>query len=254
MAAGQTKNAAARLFQAAELLRQASRAYAFTGAGVSTESGIPDFRAPGTGLWSNPELLSLATGDALRQDPVRFYSAFLPQWLRYRKAEPNPAHKALADLEAKGILSGVITQNIDGLHRKAGSQTVYEVHGHLRHLVCSDCCETANFEVAVAALQQGTLPPRCRCGGMLRPDVVLFGETMAPDFDRAMAELHQGCDVMLVVGSSLKVFPAASLVGFADCFIIINLEPTPLDHRAAVVIHGSAGDVMPRIAALVLSQ
>lgn len=252
--AGRIRDAEERLFQAAELLRQASRAYAFTGAGVSTESGIPDFRTPGTGLWSNPELLSLATGDALKQDPERFYSTFMPQWLRYRRAEPNPAHKALAELEEKGRLSGVVTQNIDGLHRKAGSRVVFEVHGHLRHLVCSDCRETADFGVAAEALEQGRLPPLCRCGGVLRPDVVLFGEAMAPDFNAAMSQLNQGCNVMLVVGSSLRVFPAASLVGFADSFIIVNREPTPFDNRAAVVIHGDAGDVVPRVAALVLSR
>ncbi|MEW6448828.1 MAG: Sir2 family NAD-dependent protein deacetylase [Bacillota bacterium] len=251
MVAGRISDAEEKLLSAAELLRRASRAYAFTGAGVSTESGIPDFRTPGTGLWSNPELLSLATGEALKRDPVRFYSTFLPQWLRYRQAEPNPAHAALAELEAKGVLSGIITQNIDGLHRKAGSRVVYEVHGHLRYLICSDCRAPADFEVAVKALETEELPPLCRCGGMLRPDVVLFGEAMAPDFNRAMSELHRGCNLMLIVGSSLKVYPAASLVGFADSFIIINREPTPFDHRAAVVIHGSAGDVLPRLAALV---
>ncbi|MEW6572756.1 MAG: Sir2 family NAD-dependent protein deacetylase [Bacillota bacterium] len=252
--AGKIEDAERKLYQAAELLERASRAFAFTGAGISTESGIPDFRTPGTGLWSNPELLSLATGDALKHDPVRFYATFLPQWLRYRAAEPNPAHKALAGLEAKGRLSGVITQNIDGLHRKAGSRVVYEVHGHLRHLVCSDCRATADFQVAMEALEKGALPPLCRCGGMLRPDVVLFGEAMAPDFNAAMSELNQGCNVMLVVGSSLRVYPAASLVGFADSFIIINREPTPFDDRAAVVIHGRAGDVVHRLAELVLDQ
>ncbi|MDI6632083.1 MAG: NAD-dependent deacylase [Thermoanaerobacteraceae bacterium] len=239
------------LDRAARLLREASRAYAFTGAGVSTESGIPDFRSPGTGLWPNPELLALATGDAFRRDPVRFYRTFIPQWLKYREAEPNPAHRALAELEAMGKLAGVITQNIDGLHRKAGSRTVWEVHGHLRRLVCSDCRADAPFETATEALEKETLPPRCTCGGVLRPDVVLFGEAMAPDYERAFAVLRQGCDLMLVVGSSLTVYPAAFLVELARDLVIVNRDPTPYDDRAAVVLRGKAGEILPRLVAAV---
>lgn len=202
---GQDKTGAdGRLLKAAELLCGALRAYAFTGAGVSTESGIPDFRSPGTGLWSNPEMLALATGEAFNRDPVRFYRVFLPQWLAYRSAEPNAAHRAIADLEAMGRLSGVVTQNIDGLHRKAGSQAVWEVHGHLRHLVCGLCGAPGAFELAEEAMQKGTLPPCCICGGVLRPDVVLFGEAMAPDFNRAYTALRQGCD--LINGSRLKSY------------------------------------------------
>jgi NAD-dependent deacetylase len=235
-----------KLAEAAALLSRSSRAYAFTGAGVSTESGIPDFRSPGTGLWSNPKLLSLATSDALQREPARFYNVFLPQWLAYRQAVPNPAHKAIAGLEAIGRLSGVVTQNIDGLHRKAGSQVVWEVHGHLRHLVCSSCQRPASFAVAEEALQKGALPPRCRCGGVVRPDVVLFGEAMAPDFDRALTVLRQGCELMLIVGSSLAVYPAASLVRFADALIIVNRDPTPYDDQA-VVLRGSAGEIVPEL-------
>lgn len=236
-----------KLSKAADLLRGSSRAYAFTGAGVSTESGIPDFRSPGTGLWSNPELLALATGDVLQRQPARFYSVFLPQWLAYQRAEPNPAHKAIAELEALGRLSGVVTQNIDGLHRKAGSQVVWEVHGHLRHLVCGSCGAPAPFEAAEDAMRKDALPPRCDCGGVVRPDVVLFGEAMAPDFERALAALRRGCDLMLVVGSSLTVYPAASLVRFADAFIIVNCDPTPYDDQAAVILHGSAGRILPEL-------
>ncbi|MEW6173573.1 MAG: NAD-dependent deacylase [Bacillota bacterium] len=236
-----------KILKAADLLRGASRAYAFTGAGVSTESGIPDFRSPGTGLWSNPETLSLATGDAFNRDPVRFYDVFLPQWIGYREAQPNPAHRALAELEALGRLSGVITQNIDGLHHKAGSKAVWEVHGHLRHVVCSSCRTPASFAVAEEALQKGVLPPRCACGGVLRPDVVLFGEAMAPDFSRAYTVLGRGCDLILVVGSSLTVYPAASLVELAGQLIIVNREPTPYDGRAAVTLRGNAGEILPEL-------
>lgn len=239
------------IIQAAKLLQEAARAYAFTGAGVSTESGIPDFRSPGTGLWSNPELLALATRDAFYQDPARFYAVFLPQWLRYREAEPNPAHKALAELEAMGLIAGVITQNIDGLHRKAGSRVVWEVHGHLRHLVCAACGAEAPFAVAAAALEEGTLPPRCDCGGLLRPNVVLFGEAMAPDFGKALQALRAGCDLLLVVGSSLTVYPAASLVELAEQVVIVNRDPTPYDYRAAVVLRGNAGEILPALVAAV---
>ncbi|MEW6182814.1 MAG: NAD-dependent deacylase [Bacillota bacterium] len=240
-----------KIIKAAELLREASRAYAFTGAGVSTESGIPDFRSPGTGLWSNPEMMSLATGDALNREPVRFYNVFLPQWLAYREAQPNPAHRALAELEALGRLCGVITQNIDGLHHKAGSKSVWEVHGHLRHVVCSTCRMTAPFTVAEEALEKGKLPPRCVCGGLLRPDVVLFGETMAPDFNRALIVLRQGCDFILSVGSSLTVYPAASLVESAGQLIIVNREPTPCDDRASVILRGNAGEILPELVKVV---
>jgi NAD-dependent deacetylase len=196
----------------------------------------------------------LAAGDALQREPARFYSVFLPQWLAYRQAAPNPAHKAIAELEKIGRLSGVVTQNIDGLHHKAGSQVVWEVHGHLRHLVCSSCRARASFAVAAEALQKNVLPPRCDCGGVLRPDVVLFGEAMAPDFQRALAALRRGCDLMLVVGSSLTVYPAASLVSFASALIIVNRDPTPYDDRAAVVLRGSAGEILPELLKAVKGQ
>ncbi|RDV84256.1 SIR2 family NAD-dependent protein deacylase [Ammonifex thiophilus] len=233
--------------RAAELLLKAQKACAFTGAGVSTESGIPDFRSPGTGLWSNPEALALATGEAFLRDPARFYRFFLPMWQDYRRARPNPAHRALAELEEMGILRGVITQNIDGLHRKAGSRVVWEVHGNLENLICTRCRRTAPFDLAEEAWAKDDLPPRCACGGILRPNIVLFGEPMAPDFHRAAVFLRQGCDLLLVVGSSLTVYPAAILVDYARELIIVNREPTPADDRAAVVLRGQAGIILPKI-------
>ncbi|MGO0123092.1 SIR2 family NAD-dependent protein deacylase [Desulfothermobacter acidiphilus] len=230
-----------------ELLSRASQTYALTGAGVSTESGIPDFRSPGTGLWSNPEACSLATGEAFRRDPARFYRFFLPLWRDYRRAQPNPAHLALAELEKLGRLRGIITQNIDGLHRKAGSRVVWEVHGHLEHLICTRCQRPAPFALADEAWEKGDLPPRCSCGGVLRPQVVLFGEPMAADFHRVLVFLRQGCDLLLVIGSSLMVYPVAGLVDYARQLVIINQDPTPVDERATVVLRGRAGEILPRI-------
>ncbi|MCL6561134.1 MAG: Sir2 family NAD-dependent protein deacetylase [Firmicutes bacterium] len=235
----------------AGLIRGSSRTFALTGAGISTESGIPDFRSPGTGLWTKFDPFKVATVSALRRDPAAFYKINLDRWTRYSGAQPNPAHFALAGLEREGLLAGVVTQNIDGLHRKAGSRRVWEVHGHLRHLVCGSCQTPGAFELAEEAMQKGTLPPRCVCGGVLRPDVVLFGETMAPDFNRAYAALRQGCDLMLVAGSSLTVYPAASLVELADRVIIVNRDPTPYDSRAAVVLRGSAGQILTNLLAAV---
>ncbi|MEW5761867.1 MAG: NAD-dependent deacylase [Bacillota bacterium] len=232
----------------AALLRGAARAYALTGAGISTESGIPDFRSPGTGLWSTTNLADLLTAEVLEKDPARFYQACLPPLNAFRRAEPNPAHIALAELEKLGLIRGVITQNIDGLHQRAGSRQVWEVHGHLRTVSCMRCGRKQPFDYAMSCYERGELPPRCRvCGGVLRPDVVLFGEALAHDFFDIADELYPGCDFMLVVGSSLTVYPAAGLVTFARELAIVNLQPTPYDGQARVVVREKAGTVLPRV-------
>ncbi|MGQ9497432.1 MAG: SIR2 family NAD-dependent protein deacylase [Desulfotomaculales bacterium] len=232
----------------ADLLRTAKNAYVLTGAGISTESGIPDFRSPGTGLWTTTSLADLLTAEVLKEDPRRFYEACLPALDTFRRAEPNPAHIALAELESLGYIRGVITQNIDGLHQRAGSRRVWEVHGHLRTVSCMRCERKQPFDFAVACYRRGELPPRCRvCNGVMRPDVVLFGEALARDFFEAADELYGGCDFMLVVGSSLTVYPAAGLVTLTKKLAIINLQPTPYDARAHVVVREKAGAVLPLV-------
>ncbi|WP_027718658.1 SIR2 family NAD-dependent protein deacylase [Desulfovirgula thermocuniculi] len=227
----------------ADLLRAHDRNFALTGAGISTESGIPDFRSPGTGLWTKYDPTKVATLSALRRDPASFYDFCIPRWTSYTGARPNDAHRALARLEELGYLVGVITQNIDGLHRQAGSKRVWEIHGHLRTCHCMSCGETYPFSTLVEQYEGGQNPPLCgRCRGVLRPDVVLFEDQMSEDFFKALKALS-GCQVMLVVGTSLQVYPAAGLPELARRVVIINREPTPWDERAEVVIHESCGKV-----------
>jgi len=225
------------------LLKNSTRTFALTGAGISTESGIPDFRSPGTGLWTKLDPMKTATVTVLRRDPAAFYERNLDRWGWFAGAEPNAAHYALARLEREGLLTGVITQNIDGLHRKAGSQKVWEAHGHLRTCHCLDCKKSHPFEFLVNQFMSGTNPPRCSaCGGVLRPDVVLFEDSMGEDFFHAVQALTD-CQLLVVVGSSLEVYPVASLPGQARQLVIINKTPTPWDDRADLVINEMAGRV-----------
>lgn len=222
-------------------LRDAGPNFALTGAGVSTESGIPDFRSPG-GLWTRYDPMQTASLSALRRDPAGFYAFNLPRWRVFHGASPNDAHLALARLEKLGYLVGVITQNIDGLHQRAGSRRVWEVHGHLRTCRCMECGKSYPFHELLEQVSARGLPRCTACGGVLRPDVVLFEDQMSEDFFKATRALT-GCQLLLVVGSSLQVYPAAGLPEFARRVAIINREETPWDERAALVIHDSAGRV-----------
>jgi len=226
-----------------DLLRGSSRTFALTGAGISTESGIPDYRSKDTGLWYKFDPMKVASASSLRRDPAAFYQNNLKRWLAYSNAEPNAAHYALAYLEKEGYLVGVITQNIDGLHRKAGSQKVWEVHGHLRTCHCFDCKKRYPFEYLVNQFESGTNPPRCEnCRGILRPDVVLFEDPMGDDYFQATRVLS-GCQLMIVVGSSLQVYPVASLPEYARQLVIINKDETPWDDQATLVINEKSGQV-----------
>ncbi|WP_231702764.1 SIR2 family NAD-dependent protein deacylase [Desulfocucumis palustris] len=232
-----------RIVQLALMLKTHRPAFALTGAGVSTESGIPDFRSPGTGLWTKIDPAKAASLSALKRDPARFYDINLDRWLGCAGAKPNSAHQALALLEKEGYLVGVITQNIDGLHRQAGSKRVWEVHGHLRTCRCMDCKESQPFGELVNKVRTGENPPLCpSCSGVLRPEVVLFEDAMSRDFYNA-TEVLKGSQLLLVVGSSLQVYPAAGLPGLARRVVIINREPTQWDEQADLVIHRSAGEV-----------
>jgi NAD-dependent deacetylase len=227
----------------ADLLRSCDRNFALTGAGISTESGIPDFRSPGTGLWTKYDPIKTASLTALRRDPVAFYGLNMTRWTSYVACQPNNAHLALARLEKLGCLLGVITQNIDGLHRKAGSRCVWEVHGHLRTCRCMKCAADYSFDLLVTLLNSGQNPPLCeKCGGVLRPNVVLFEDQMSEDFFEA-TQILSGCQLLLVVGSSLTVHPVAGLPQLARKLVIINHNSTPWDEQAELVIHHSAGTV-----------
>jgi NAD-dependent deacetylase len=235
------------LEQAAALIREASRIVAFSGAGISTEAGIPDFRSDG-GLWEDRELMELLSASGFRRDPAAFYRASLKTLPNIHKAEPTPAHRLVAELEARGRLSAVITQNIDGLHTRAGSRTVYEIHGNFRTGHCTSCraaCELAGF---YDRMQRGEIElPLCeKCQSPIKPDVVLFGDLLPFDvWDRAVAEVRR-CDLMLALGSSLVVYPAAELPQIAirngAKLIIVNREATDYDAMANVVVRGQLGD------------
>ena len=231
----------------AELIRSAERAVALTGAGVSVPSGIPDFRSPGTGMWANVDPMQVAHIDVFRRDPERFWSFYGPRFALLADKRPNPAHEALAELERRGLLEAVITQNIDGLHQLAGSRRVIEVHGSLATASCLVCGERhTRSEVAarIAADPHGI--PACDSGHPLKPDVVLFGE-MLPE--RAVEDawaLAAGADLLLCAGSSLEVHPVAQLpaitLASGGRIALLTRGGTPFDHRAELRVTGDVAD------------
>ncbi len=238
--------------RAAELIVDSKYAVALTGAGISTPSGIPDFRSPGTGLWERFDPMSVASIFAFNLHPLAFYEWARPFGEALLKAKPNPAHYALAELEEMKLLSAVITQNIDGLHQKAGSKRVLEVHGHIREATCLKCHKVVPLEEEALErfVKRGEVP-HCQCGGILKPNVVLFGEELPR---RVLLEAWgeaENCDLMLVAGSSLEVAPASEIPLVAKRYgarlIITNYQPTPLDAQAEVVIHGDVAEVLPRM-------
>jgi len=233
-----------KIAQLADWLRKAKRAMALTGAGISTESGIPDFRSPGTGLWEKVDPMAVLSVQALRRDPRRFYREGFSLFIStLESAQPNPAHQVLAWLEEKGFLAGVITQNVDGLHQKAGSRLVFEVHGHMRSGHCLQCRHHYDMQTIVDFLQKGEVPPLCTCGGVIRPDVTLFGDPMPPDFWRATQEAEK-CDLLLVMGSSLVVAPANTIPELVERVAIINLGGTGYDYRADLIINEKASKAL----------
>jgi NAD-dependent deacetylase len=242
---------------AAELLRKARRAVALTGAGISTPSGIPDFRSEGTGLWSRDEPLEVASLNTFRTDPEKFFEWFRPLASQLFYADPNPAHVAIAELEKAGRIQSVITQNIDALHQKAGSQGVIEMHGTLRTLTCTGCFhQVESREYLRSYVEDGKLPYCPQCGALLKPDVILFGEQLPHPAWQAAQEASRACDLMLVAGSSLEVLPAAGLpmqaLDRGAHLVIINNSPTYLNVRADVVLSENLAEVLPVIAEQVL--
>jgi NAD-dependent deacetylase len=239
--------------RAAALLREARHAVALTGAGSSTPSGVPDFRSPGTGLWERADPMEVASLFAFRRNPEEFYAWIRPLALTLLTAEPNAGHRALAELEADGWLKAIITQNIDDLHQRAGSQVVLELHGHMREATCIGCYRVVPTGKLLNDFISSGQVPRCEvCGDVMKPNVVLFGEQLPIQVVNAtMAHIRQA-DLMLVAGSSLEVVPAAHLPLLvherAGRLIVVNLTPTYVDDVADVVIHGDMAEVLPLIA------
>jgi NAD-dependent deacetylase len=246
----------AELTRLAELIRGARSVVALTGAGISVPSGIPDFRTPRTGLWERVDPMEVAHIDAFRSDPVRFWSFYGERFATLGEKRPNGAHRALAELQRRGQLDGVVTQNIDTLHRKAGTQELVEVHGSIASCSCPRCGAGAEpvelVEVQRRLAAEGDGVPRCAaCRGPLKPDVVLFGELLDPDaLDRAR-ELCEGAELLLCIGSSLEVHPVAGLPLLTrqagGALAIVTQGPTPLDEMAEVRL---GGDVVAELEGL----
>ena len=227
----------------ADLLEKSSHTVVLTGAGVSTESGIPDFRSPVDGLWTvvDPELFTI---QGFKAHPAAFYRAGAPFFRQIERAKPNPTHTGLAELEKRGLIRAIITQNVDGLHQKGGSKRVLEIHGTLSSASCIHCDRQVPIEEVLEDVEEGVLPPLCsECGEVMKPDVVLFGEQLTADYGRALEEARQA-DLIMVVGSSMEVSPANQIPAFCDNLVIINRTHTFYDEQALVTVSENTSYVM----------
>jgi NAD-dependent protein deacetylase/lipoamidase len=233
----------------AELIESRRPCVVLTGAGISTESGIPDFRSA-SGIWEQFDPTEVASIEALRRDPRRVWEFYALRLDALGDAEPNDGHRAFAELEEQGWIRAVVTQNVDGLHQRAGSREVVEVHGSLREAECIHCGVRVPMEDALAWLP---LPPCPECGEVLKPGVVMFGELLpAAAIERAQA-LAAAAELLLVVGSSLEVHPIAALpgetLGAGGALAIVNRGSTPWDSRAELVLDAGAGETLRALAA-----
>jgi NAD-dependent deacetylase len=244
---------------AAALIRSAGNGIVLTGAGISTPSGIPDFRTPGSGLWSRYNPMEVASLSAFRYQPEKFFAWFHPMAKNIAQALPNPAHHALAILEKAGYLHTIITQNIDGLHQRAGSKQVLEVHGSLESLTCIGCFQKYPSESFITRYIEHCEMPTCSdCGQILKPDVILFEEQLPKQTWLKARRACHNCEIILVAGSSLEVTPVATLPHEAlennAKLIIINQSPTYLDPRAEVLLRGDVADILPLISQEVIDE
>jgi NAD-dependent deacetylase len=235
----------------ADLFRERGPAVVLTGAGISTESGIPDFRSPG-GLWAQFDPMDYGSIDSFRRDPARVWEFYAPRFSVLTAAEPNPGHLAIAELERLGQVSAVVTQNIDLLHERAGSRDVIEVHGSIRTATCPGC-ERSYPLAEVLALLDGSSAPACAdCGSVIKPDVVFFGELLPEGAMARAFELAASTSLMLVVGSALEVYPVAGLpldtLRAGGALAIVNRGPTAMDAKATLKLDGSAGEILPQVA------
>jgi NAD-dependent deacetylase len=238
----------------AGLIRDAGSVVALTGAGISVPSGIPDFRSPGTGLWTKVNPMEVAHIDAFQRDPERFWGYYGQRFQTLEEKRPNRAHEVLAELEQQGLLEAVITQNIDRLHERAGSREVIEVHGSIATSSCLDC--GARFPLADVRGRQAEASdgvPRCDCGQPLKPDVVLFGELLPVAALSRAERLAAGADLLLCIGSSLEVYPVAGLpevtLSAGGRLAIITQGPTAFDRYATVRMQGDVVDELEALRA-----
>ncbi len=236
----------------AELIRASQPCVVLTGAGVSTESGVPDFRSP-TGIWAEFDPREYGTIGAFRRDPEKVWRFYAPRFAMLTAAEPNSAHLALAALERRGLVRAVVTQNIDLLHERAGSREVVEVHGSIRTSSCPACGAGYPLAEVVPLIEAHGSPPCGACGAILKPDVVFFDEAMPLGAMERATALAEAAGLLLVVGSSLEVYPVADLpratLAAGGMVAVLNRTPTWADGRAELVLRGSAGEVLDAVAA-----
>jgi NAD-dependent deacetylase len=237
--------------EAKQLIARSSRIVGFTGAGISTESGIPDFRSP-NGVWARNRMIEFSEYVSSRAARIESWTQKLTMWPEMRAAQPNAGHAAFARLEREGRLRAMITQNIDGLHQRAGSSNVIELHGTAVTVACLTCHARITMDAALERVIAGEEDPECsKCGGILKSATISFGQMLPQEVIGDSAEAARDCDVFLSVGSSLVVHPAASLPELAKrhgaVLIIINRTPTPLDGIADLVISDEIGVALPRL-------
>jgi NAD-dependent deacetylase len=242
-----------RAAELARLLAESRSAVVLTGAGISVPSGIPDFRSPGTGIWEKVDPFEVATIDAFHRDTKRFWDFYRPRFEMLDGVRPNAAHEALAELERRGLVEAVITQNVDRLHRKAGSERLIEVHGSISSSSCTTCGASWPLEEVEALFDEDGIATCTGCLGKVKPDVVLFGELLPEEAMTEARELAAGADLMLCVGSSLEVYPVAGLpeltLAAGGAVAIVTQGPTPYDGEAAVRLHGDVVDELSAVLA-----
>ncbi len=236
---------------AREWIVAASRIVGFTGAGISTESGIPDFRSP-DGVWARNRIVDFQEFLASEEGRIEYWRQKLANWPAMRAARPNAGHYAFAELHEQGKLLALVTQNIEGLHQRSGlpSEMVYELHGTTTEAVCLSCGDRITSDEACRRVESGEKAPRCRlCGGLLKPATISFGQSMPIDVMEMARAAAENCDLLIAVGSSLVVEPAASIPRLAKRagarLVIVNRERTPLDGMADLIVRGEIGTVLP---------
>lgn len=249
-----THSTAAGTGQLAELIRSSARTVALTGAGISVPSGIPDFRSPGSGIWENVDPFEVASIEAFHRDTRRFWDFYRPRFEMLGDKRPNPAHEALAELEERGLLETVITQNIDRLHRAAGTRDLIEVHGSIATSSCTSCGASWPLERVPELFDPEDGIATCSgCMGKVKPDVVLFGEMLPVAAIERARSLAASAELMLCIGSSLEVFPAAGLpeltLAGGGRVAIVTQGPTPYDREASVKLEGDVAEELPAVLA-----
>ena len=237
----------------AELIRESGSTVALTGAGISVPSGIPDFRTPGEGIWEDVDPFEVASIQAFRHDPKRFWDFYRPRFSMLGDRRPNAAHEALAELESRGLLDGVITQNIDRLHRAAGTRELIEVHGSIATSSCTSCGFVYELAQVEALFDADGVAVCGDCAGDVKPDVVLFGEMLPTDAIERARSLAEGAELMICIGSSLEVFPAAGLpeltLANGGRVALVTIGPTPYDREAVVKLDGDVAAELPAVLA-----